>query len=314
MAGLFQGLFQGKPNRPDFTPDMLPKNRYELFFTTLKLNFFNLIKLNFIYLLFTIPLWVWLWMNYMVLLNLIATAADAQAMLQTVSEFFTQGQFTLLLMGLVPCVMLLGPAKAALKYVTRNWARDEHAYVWSDFWDAFKANWKQGLALSSLNAAVMFLGLFGLNFYAVMGSESTLYVALQTLLVVLLVLYLFINLYAWPMMVTYEMRFSDILRNSLIMAVGRLPFSLLYLLITLVPVAICAFFPPFVLYYFVIGYAFHAFLNVSYTNGAFDKYLNTRIEGAEVGKGLRKEEEDEYEYVDIDEDEEDEDGQDGKRP
>ena len=64
----------------------------------------------------------------------------------------------------------------------------------------------------------------------------------------------------------------------------------------------------------MIGYAFHAFLNVSYTNGAFDKYLNTRIEGAEVGKGLRKEEEDEYEYVDIDEDEEDEDGQDGKRP
>lgn len=57
----------------------------------------------------------------------------------------------------------------------------------------------------------MFLGLFGLNFYAVMGSESTLYVVLQTLLVVLLVLYLFINLYAWPMMVTYEMRFSDIL-------------------------------------------------------------------------------------------------------
>ncbi len=311
---LFDRLFQGKANRPDFTPDMLPKNRYELFAETFKLNFLNLIKLNMIYVLFTIPFWIWAWMNYTLFSNIVFGASDEGSMLQAVGEFFTQGQFVTMLIGMVPCLAILGPAKAALKYVTRNWARDEHAYVWSDFWDAFKNNWKQGLALSCLNAAVFFFGLFGLNFYVIMSGQNILYIVLQALLIVTLILYLFINLYAWPMLVTYDIRLRDILRNSLIIALGRLPLSILYVLITLVPMVLTAFFPPFALYYWLFGYAFHSFLNVSYTNGAFDKYINPNIEGAEVGHGLRKTEEDEYEYVDIDDDDEYEDEEeDGKK-
>ncbi len=313
--GLFQGLFQGKANRPDFTPDMLPKNRFELFFEMLKLNLFNLVKVNAFYLLFTIPMWIWIYMNFRLLMNMVTTAADSDALMQQLSQFFTQGQYTVVLLGFVPCIFVLGPGKAGLKYVTRNWARDEHAYPWSDFVYAMKQNWKQALGLSTLNAAVFFLGLFGLNFYSLMGQESVIYVILQTVLVVLLVVYLLINLYAWPMMVTYEMSFKNILRNSLIVAVGRLPLSLLYALITALPMVLCALYPPLILYYLFFGYAFHSFLNVSFTNGVFDVYINPRIEGAEVRRGLRKEEDedDEYEYVDIDEDEdEDEDGGDKK--
>ena len=51
--GLFSGMFSGKSNRPDFTPDMMPKNRFELFFEMLKLNLFNLFKINCLY----GPLW-----------------------------------------------------------------------------------------------------------------------------------------------------------------------------------------------------------------------------------------------------------------
>ena len=35
--GLFTGFIMGKSNRPDYTPDMMPKNRLELFFEMLKL-------------------------------------------------------------------------------------------------------------------------------------------------------------------------------------------------------------------------------------------------------------------------------------
>ena len=50
---------------------------------------------------------------------------------------------TLLL--LVPCLALTGPFTTGVAYVTRNWARDEHAFIWSDFIDAVKGNWKYGL-------------------------------------------------------------------------------------------------------------------------------------------------------------------------
>ena len=41
------------------------------------------------------------------------------------------------------------------------------------------------------------------------------------------------------------------------------------------------------LYYLVIGYALYQFMTVSYANSCFDRFLNPRIEGADVNKGLR---------------------------
>ena len=45
------------------------------------------------------------------------------------------GEWSLLL---VPCLTLTGPFTTGVAYVTRNWARDEHAFIWSDFIDTVK--------------------------------------------------------------------------------------------------------------------------------------------------------------------------------
>ena len=50
-------------------------------------------------------------------------------------------------------------------------------------------------------------------------------------------------------------------------------------------------------YYFIIGHALSRFIGVSYVNGVFDKYINPRLEGVEVNRGLAR---------DTDEDDEDE--------
>lgn len=301
--GLFSGMFNGKANQREFTKEMLPKNRFELFWEMLKLNFVNLIKLNFAYFLLSIPFWIWTALQYIMLMNQInATAQPDLAVILT--DYLTKGTFTVYLLGLIPCVAIQQFGKPGLKYVTRNWARDDHAYFWSDFWDAVKQNWKQSLPMSLLNGALAFLAPFGVLFYTLESGTSPIYSFLQIFLLVLSAVYLMANLYIWPMMVTYEMSLSTAIRNSFVIAVGRLPFSLAYLLLTLLPIVISLWFPPFAVYYMLIGYALNAFINVSYTNGVFDKVLNARIDGAQTNKGLRPNEEDEYEYVDIDEDEE----------
>lgn len=300
--GLFSGMFNGKANQREFTKEMLPKNRFELFWEMLKLNFVNLIKLNFAYFLLSIPFWIWTALQYIMLMNQInATAQPDLAVILT--DYLTKGTFTVYLLGLIPCVAIQQFGKPGLKYVTRNWARDDHAYFWSDFWDAVKQNWKQSLPMSLLNGALAFLAPFGVLFYTLESGTSPIYSFLQIFLLVLSAVYLMANLYIWPMMVTYEMSLSTAIRNSFVIAVGRLPFSLAYLLLTLLPIVISLWFPPFAVYYMLIGYALNAFINVSYTNGVFDKVLNARIDGAQTNKGLRPNEEDEYEYVDIDEDE-----------
>ena len=48
-------------------------------------------------------------------------------------------------------------------------------------------------------------------------------------------------------------------------------------------------------YYLLIGFALSRFVTASYTNGVFDKYLNSRIEGAKVNQGLRQDTDDDDE-------------------
>ena len=44
--------------------------------------------------------------------------------------------------------------------------------------------------------------------------------------------------------------------------------------------------------YGIIGIALIGFIQASFSNACFDKYLNPRIEGAKVNQGLQQEEED----------------------
>ena len=53
-------------------------------------------------------------------------------------------------------------------------------------------------------------------------------------------------------------------------------------------------------YYFLIGFSLARFVYASYTNGVFDKYINSRMEGVQVNRGLATETDDD------DEDDEDE--------
>ncbi|MBR0386667.1 MAG: hypothetical protein IJH85_02635, partial [Clostridia bacterium] len=106
------------------------------------------------------------------------------------------------------------------------------------------------------------------------------------------------------------LKFRDLLRNGLLLGVARLPMSVGIRLLHCLPVAIgfllCYLWHPIygilILggYYLLIGFTLSRFVTASYTNGVFDKYLNSRIEGAKVNRGLRQE-------TDEDEDDEEED-------
>jgi hypothetical protein len=47
-------------------------------------------------------------------------------------------------------------------------------------------------------------------------------------------------------------------------------------------------------YYMLIGFTLSRFVSASYTNAQFDKYINSRIEGAQVNRGLAEEEDEDW--------------------
>ena len=86
--------------------------------------------------------------------------------------------YSILFSGLVmaiPTIAITGPVQAGMAYVTRNWARDEHAFIWSDFKDAVKENWKQALGISLITGLVPVIMLVCWQFYGGMAQSSGLF-------------------------------------------------------------------------------------------------------------------------------------------
>ncbi len=217
-----------------------------------------------------------------------------------------------LTLWLIPCILITGPVEAGIAYITRNWARDEHAFVWSDFKDAVKGNWKQGLGVSAITSVLPIVVYIGWNFYSAYSAENALFMVPQMLMLLIGIIWVLGLTYMYPMMVSYKVKFRELIRNSLILGIARLPQTVGVWLLHLVPaliVVLLLFFTTIgfyalivaVFYYIILGIALSRFINASLANAVFDRFINTHIEGAKVNQGLRQDSDEDEEF---DEDEE----------
>ena len=333
MFGKFMNnYYYGKSGKGDYTPEDLPKTRFQLFFEMLRVRLSALCRLNLIYVLPWLPTMLVIGMLIMYVLTMGAapaqeqtiTNADGTTTTQMVAvEMTEEEQLALLqeqaallptmlntaLMLLIPCIFITGPWTAGVAYVTRNWARDEHAFIWSDMKDAMKENWKQALGLSAITSVIPILAWTCWQFYGSLAVNNWFMTIPQMLTMMIAAIWFLAITYAYPMLVTYKMSFATIIKNSLLLAIGRLPMSVGVRLLHLVPAAltvVCTFlfgsiWIPMVLvaYYILIGFTLSRFVTASYTNAQFDKIINSRIEGAQVNRGLAEEDDEDW-----DEDEE----------
>lgn len=314
--GFFDRFYYGKAGKRDYSEMDMPKNRVSLFFLVFKDHFFDLIKINFMQLIFWLPFLIWTYINLMAIQSI-----DTQTLLEmengTQQLMSAMGSYFMMwLIGLIPCTAITGPSSAGAAYVMRNWARDQHAFLFSDFKDAFKSNWKQALPVSIITALVPMLAYTAVVYYGTLASSSA--VMLLPLILVLSATLMWILMLPllYPMMIGYELKFSALLKNALLMAAARLPQLLMARLITFIPIA-ALLMGLYVgngvvilvvsLYYMLFGFAFSRLVYASVSNSVFDKFLNPRIEGAQVGMGLRPHTE-EDELLDDDDEDEDEEG------
>lgn len=217
---------------------------------------------------------------------------------------FWEGFTSSMLLLLLPCIMITGPVQAGMAHICRNWARDEHAFIWSDFKDAVKENWKQGLGISTLTGLLVFFIPTALWYYWGMGqgADASLlwYIPIGILLCLSLIWFLGLAFF-YPVMVGYNVTFRQLVKNGLSLAAARLPMVFGIRLLNALPIIIGYLvmrnFPNtfmYVLlilsgYYLLFGNAFARFCHASYANGVFDKYINSKIPGTTVNRGLNTE-------------------------
>lgn len=169
-------------------------------------------------------------------------------------------------------LVLLSPFIAGMAFVTRNFAREEHAFVWSDFWSAVKANWRYFL----LNGLVCYLAyavlFFSIVYYYNRAAQHPFYYLPFCICTVVTILWIFSQYYLPILFVTFDLKFWQVYRNALILALAGLGRNLLlttilggtgYLFFSIIPVTPFSV-TAFLLLLALILFSFFAFL-ISFT-------------------------------------------------
>ena len=205
FSRLMNRYYYGKSGKGDYKKDDLPKNRWQLFWEMLRIRLAALCRLN----LTACIIWIPTMIVLIILFNAVISAESVTVLTdeqsgasytafvypdQTDEEgnvtvpgatAAVDGVLQMSLMLLIPCILITGPVQAGMAYVTRNWARDEHAFAWADFRDAVKENWKQGLAVSAITSVLPFIIYTCYRFYGQLAARSALYLVPQMLTVCL---------------------------------------------------------------------------------------------------------------------------------
>jgi uncharacterized membrane protein YesL len=151
--------------------------------------------------------------------------------------------FLLNLLWLLACVpvVTIFPSTAAMFGVVRDWARGKEAGVFGAFVLRFRQNFRQSLAVGVLWA--LFGGALFLDFLIANGLPPGPQAVMRFLLVLASILYALASVFLFPVMVHYDTRWTAVPKNALLLAVGRLPITLLCLAMVVAAAALTFFVP-----------------------------------------------------------------------
>lgn len=168
-------------------------------------------------------------------------------------------------------VVTIGASTAALYTITLKYARNEEGYLTSSFFCAFRQNFKQ----ASITSAILVLAGFILGIDVILYSRSQAVglvpFLLMTVFFSLLVVFILIHIYIYPLLAKFNNTIPRSFINALIMAVRHWPSSISMLSISIAILIVGAYaFPPLLF----LAPALSAYINSRFLIKIFDQYLN----------------------------------------
>ena len=268
----------GKSNKPDYTREAKEsESKTKTFFDVLGVKYGQLVKLNLILLVFMLPLLAWTWISFS------AMAAD-----NTTAIF----QYIILYSaGLIPCLLIIAAPLAGVTYIIRNFTQDKHVWLWKDFVSNTKSNAKQALLYMLIYSVMIFIGQIILYSYTSIMGNNIIIMVLRGLFIMLYVFMILSAFYAFPMMVTYQLKLKHIIKNSLLLTIGSLHTTFLAPLIAIFPFVVLIFLSTvwqygiiFLIFYTILfGFSFAMYITITFTTSVFAKHLSPS-EGEETSQ------------------------------
>lgn len=251
-----------------------PQNRRQLFLCVLSDQFFSISGINFLYALFWLPFIIWT----------VYTLLSLKANMDQSTALDSLRQLHLYFFGLIPCFLLIGPAKAGMALTMRNWAKEEYTPALNTFFKGFRENLKQALTVSAITAIILLVLWYSLLISLRSGMVFVFYILLAAL--ILFVLFLLSQQCLYCLMVTYDLPLRSLIKNAVILTLLRFPTAILILAGSLFPILVYIAFvlirPQMlyslliipVLYYLLLGFSLTELIQASWSNMLCDRFLN----------------------------------------
>ncbi len=256
MAGFFGFFDFTKPGR-GVSKEETVGHPAQVFFQVLGRKWTKFVQLNLLYFVFMLPL--------IFVLFLFAPLLQSEEP-QAILDLYLYEIFSLNYIAVVG----IAPLTVGFSYILRNYSREHHAFIWSDFIDQIKENWRKSLLLLLIDIVVVVLVTVSYRFYTQIAADNLIFTVCRWFVVVAAVIYFMMHFYIYQLMVTFDMSFKIIMKNSFMLTLAKLPFNLLLLLACIV-VSGLVFFSP------ILGVLFCAIFAIALIGYIVNFYVNNVI-------------------------------------
>lgn len=289
------GLFSTNYNKPGPGVSKNERKRKGLFLyiEIVVRKFLKLMQANFLYTLVSLPFLIALFLFISRIIAPLAFRAFTTLDIRSVTSEEEQLNIMHVYIWFCSTLSLLifnfigfAPVSVAYAFITRCFTRGEHVWIWSDGKDIFKENIKQSFLIFLLDIAFVVFGvsavlIYSINYKYNVNGMGNVFFMLMCFMYVILAVYMFMHYYIYQIMVTYECKTKELLKSSLIFAIGKLPMSILLTVICGGIFILGAYYVgdnpfAFALVYSIIGLTFTRYPMEFYASRVIDK--NIKIE------------------------------------
>lgn len=197
------------------------KKRFFQFFDIFGRKFIPLIKLNLLFLLFCPPAWI------------IPLFLDKIVCLEPIW-----------LLICLPLCITIGPSMAAMTKICKSYVEEKPIFLWSDFVNAFRSNFKQGWIIGILDILLAVLMVNAFIFYWGQAGSSWIYGVLAGIVVMVALVAVFANFYIYLMMVSVDLKLTHLLKNSVMLAFLGMKTNFITLIFAVGILVFCVLFMP----------------------------------------------------------------------
>ncbi len=133
--------------------------------------------------------------------------------------------------------LTFGPVNAGVTYITRGMLRGDPIFLWQDFWQTIKKNLRQAIPMGILDLGALFILIYDIRYFRANLTSTAMFLMLS-MSTAMLVIYFMVRFYVYHIMITFDLKFFKILKNSLIFSILGIKRNIMGLLGSAIVIAV----------------------------------------------------------------------------